>query len=73
MKVYVHECYSCGKIRQKIAKLKQEGKLIEIIDTRLTKGRAEKHLELLKHAGMSTNFYHAIVVDGGVIRMLRDV
>lgn len=71
-KVYVHECYSCGRIRSQLARLRAKGD-VEVIDTRLSKELAEEHLQILKNAGMDTGSYHAVVVYDGTTKLLREI
>lgn len=71
MKVYVHECYTCGRIRSQLARLKAKGR-VEIIDTRLSKELAEEHLQILKKAGMPTGYYHPVVVSDDGTALLDD-
>lgn len=72
MRVYVHECWTCGKVRTQISRLRAKGR-VEVIDTRLSKELAEEHLQVLKNAGMDTGSYQPVVVYDGVTKLLREV
>ena len=73
IEILTHGCITCGRNGMAIAMVKRHYPDAKVIDTRKDPAQLERHVELLKHAGIVVSEYTAIVIeDNKVITPLRD-